>query len=112
VTGPYPGPELYPGVTLWPGVPDGSGPWQFAPPTVEVVIPIAGRGLRGIIPYGQSVWQDADGVWHTQLSPAPEQLVGALHYWRGGSTYLINSDERAALIAGGLGSYITDLGAT
>lgn len=62
--------------------------------------------LTQVVPYGESVWQDADGVWHQQFAPSWDQLQGAQVVYSGGREYNLGADEAAALRAAGFGQYV------
>lgn len=97
----FPGPDVYPGPDLFPG----AYGYVFSPPTTDIAIRIAGRGLVGLLPYGLSVWRSG-GIWQQQLSPSPDQVASADRLYRGGRIYEITTTERTELIAAGYAAYI------
>lgn len=84
--------------------------WTFEGPAIADTRPIVSYPptlLTVTLWYGETVWQDAAGVWHQQYAPSAEALDGALAVYAGGRHYELTLDERNALIAGGFGQYIT-----
>jgi hypothetical protein len=61
------------------------------------------------IPFGHTVWRDTAGTWHDQYAPGLDQLAGATDVYGGGRVYTLTDAQRAALIAGGYGAYITQI---
>lgn len=80
---------------------------RFDSPTEDELVPLEplhSHRLIGRVPYALTVWRDANG-WHTALHPNPDRLVGADRVYRGGSTFLTDS-QRSELVDAGFGDHI------
>ena len=71
-------------------------PFQYTPPT----------RLTYSIPYGQTGWRDAAGVWHQKYAPGLLELDGATAVYGGGRVWPLTDQQAADLTAGGFGAYI------
>lgn len=58
------------------------------------------------IPYGKTVWRDAQGTWHAERGPNPHKLVGADPVYSGGRVHFLSVEARDELIAAGYGDNI------
>lgn len=66
-----------------------------------------GVGLIGYIPYGKTVWRDADGAWHEKHAPQLAETDGAQVVYPGGRIHPLTDQQRLDLTAAGYGDYIT-----
>lgn len=83
--------------------------WTFATPTdqdYQPFTPIYPNLLYYGIPYGMTVWQDADGQWQQMRGPNPNRLIGATRIYEGGRLHVLSVDEIAALTIAGYGDRI------
>lgn len=80
--------------------------WTFYTPTdyerqpFSQVFPAV---LTYTVPYSSTVWQDANGEWHTVRGPNPASLSGALRIYEGGRLHTLSPDDLAVLTAAGFG---------
>jgi len=80
--------------------------WTFYTPTDydrQPFSPIAPNVLTYTVPYSSTVWQDANGEWHTARGPNPTLLSGALRIYEGGRLHTLSPDDLANLTAAGFG---------
>lgn len=80
--------------------------WIFRPPTQEVYVRLAGRGLVASYSQGLSVYR-VGGQWVQRLAPTADDLAAADRYYPGGYEHLIPDAERSELIAAGFGSHLS-----
>lgn len=83
---------------------DGDGTILFTPPQRHMVTMIEGA-LRYSYQVSQTVWKDADGVWHSEETPAGDLLLTAqriLAY--GGRPQLVDQETADELTAAGIGT--------
>lgn len=78
--------------------------WTFQTPTdndLQPFSPIYPNTLWYAIPYGMTVWQNADGSWQQMRGPNPTRLIGALRIYEGGRLHILSADDIAILSAAG-----------
>lgn len=103
----YPGAGTFPSGSLFPGEQPATSV-TFRTPTQDVYFHLVpGTRLVGVHSYGLSVWR-IGGVWSQGLTPDAATVAAADRFYGGGRIHSLTADERADLIAGGYGAYISE----
>lgn len=80
-------------------------PYLFEPPTITVKTVMHGRALVYGYTVSETVWKDANGVWHSQLTPPTETLNAASELLAvSGRPQIVDDTTAADLIAAGIGT--------